>query len=276
MTNLPTDILMQLVRARYTCLVQLRDLGRRQLELIDQGNVTGLLDLLTIKQKPLSDIQRVEKALDPYRTQDPEKRQWPSADQRAACWRDWSRSATSCLRRSSSSEKRCEETMTRKRDNTAMELQRLRAAGQAHGAYLSPARRDAGDQPTRPEFGKVTRTMSQAALAVDPTTLDASADLQTILAAWHTATLRLEQTHTALRDEVQQLTAELEIKNRELGPQEPSGRPWADGLARGARGPQQPRAGNALLEPAPPPARRATPRASTCWRRSTPVSGRWT
>jgi signal transduction histidine kinase len=58
--------------------------------------------------------------------------------------------------------------------------------------------------------------MSQTAIAVDPTTLDASADLQTILAAWHTATLRLEQTHSALRDEVQQLTAELEIKNREL------------------------------------------------------------
>ena len=58
--------------------------------------------------------------------------------------------------------------------------------------------------------------MSQPLIAVDPNTLDASADLQTILAAWHTATLRLEQTHDALRDEVQQLTAELEIKNREL------------------------------------------------------------
>jgi signal transduction histidine kinase len=58
--------------------------------------------------------------------------------------------------------------------------------------------------------------MTQPAIAIDPATLDASADLQTILAAWHTATLRLEQTHNALRDEVQQLTAELEIKNREL------------------------------------------------------------
>jgi signal transduction histidine kinase len=46
--------------------------------------------------------------------------------------------------------------------------------------------------------------------------LDANSDLQTILSAWHTATLRLEQTHNALRDEVRQLTAELEIKNREL------------------------------------------------------------
>ncbi len=58
--------------------------------------------------------------------------------------------------------------------------------------------------------------MTQPAIAVDPASLDASADLQTILAAWHTATLRLEQTHDALRDEVRQLTAELEIKNREL------------------------------------------------------------
>lgn len=46
--------------------------------------------------------------------------------------------------------------------------------------------------------------------------LDSNADLQTVLAAWHTATVRLEQTHTALREEVQRLTTELEIKNREL------------------------------------------------------------
>src|SRR5208283_4662317 len=58
--------------------------------------------------------------------------------------------------------------------------------------------------------------MSPAMSTVEPAGLDASADLQTILAAWHTATLRLEQTHDALRDEVRQLTAELEVKNREL------------------------------------------------------------
>ena len=143
MTNLPTEILMQLVRARYTCLIQLRDLGRRQMELIDQGNVTGLLDLLAIKQKPLSDIQRVEKALDPYRTQDPEKRQWPSADQRAACAR-LVEECNKMLKEIVAQEKRCEETMACKRDATALELQRLRAAGQAHGAYLTPASRRAG------------------------------------------------------------------------------------------------------------------------------------
>ncbi len=46
--------------------------------------------------------------------------------------------------------------------------------------------------------------------------LDDQANLETVLAAWHTATLRLEQTHEALCTEVQRLTRELEVKNREL------------------------------------------------------------
>jgi signal transduction histidine kinase len=45
---------------------------------------------------------------------------------------------------------------------------------------------------------------------------DGNDDLQTVLAAWHTATLRLEQTHEVLRDEVRRLSDELEAKNREL------------------------------------------------------------
>ncbi len=50
----------------------------------------------------------------------------------------------------------------------------------------------------------------------DPMALDHTADLQTVLAAWHGATVRLEQTHEALRAEVRHLTDELETKNREL------------------------------------------------------------
>ena len=50
----------------------------------------------------------------------------------------------------------------------------------------------------------------------DPMALDGQSDLQTVLAAWHGATLRLEHTHSALRADVSRLTDELEIKNREL------------------------------------------------------------
>ena len=54
--------------------------------------------------------------------------------------------------------------------------------------------------------------------AVRPETVlpDANADLETVLSAWHAATLRLERTHESLRGEVQRLTDELEVKNREL------------------------------------------------------------
>ncbi len=41
-------------------------------------------------------------------------------------------------------------------------------------------------------------------------------DLQTILAAWNDATVRLQQTHEVLQAEVKRLTDELEEKNREL------------------------------------------------------------
>jgi signal transduction histidine kinase len=46
--------------------------------------------------------------------------------------------------------------------------------------------------------------------------LESNPALETVLAAWHEATLRLEQTHAALRDEVRRLTEELEVKNRQL------------------------------------------------------------
>jgi signal transduction histidine kinase len=41
-------------------------------------------------------------------------------------------------------------------------------------------------------------------------------ELQVVLAAWHSATDRLQKTHETLRHEVKRLTDELEIKNREL------------------------------------------------------------
>ena len=54
-----------------------------------------------------------------------------------------------------------------------------------------------------------------APVSADPLLLDEKANLQTVLAAWHGATVRLEHTHQSLR-EVQELTKELEEKNRQL------------------------------------------------------------
>ncbi len=54
---------------------------------------------------------------------------------------------------------------------------------------------------------------SSAAMPLGP---GDDAELQAVLAAWHSATDRLQQTHEQLRREVHRLTDELEVKNREL------------------------------------------------------------
>ena len=49
--------------------------------------------------------------------------------------------------------------------------------------------------------------------------LSQDASLEAVLAAWHDATVRLQQTHEVLQGEVGRLTNELEAKNRELAMQ---------------------------------------------------------
>lgn len=58
--------------------------------------------------------------------------------------------------------------------------------------------------------------MNHEPLCSDECAAGPDSDLETVLAAWHGATLRLEKTHDALREEVRRLTDELETKNREL------------------------------------------------------------
>ncbi len=72
-------------------------------------------------------------------------------------------------------------------------------------------------------------------------------ELQDVLAAWHTATLRLERTHEMLCAEVARLNKELTIKNSELA-QEPAGRLRANGGPCRPRSSQQPGAGFAVHE----------------------------
>ncbi len=139
MTALETDILVQLIRAKHACLVQLRDIGRRQLELIEAGNLTGLLDLLSAKQRPLLELQRAERAIGPFRSQDPERRRWQSPEVRAACAKQLE-DCDQLLREIIAQDKQSEATLSRRRDQAAAQLQGMHAAGQARGAYTAPAR----------------------------------------------------------------------------------------------------------------------------------------
>jgi signal transduction histidine kinase len=66
------------------------------------------------------------------------------------------------------------------------------------------------------EQGSSVATHGGALPADAPLAPGDGVDLEAVLAAWHTATLRLERTHETLCGEVARLTKELEIKNREL------------------------------------------------------------
>jgi len=136
---LPTETLANLIREKRDCLLTLRDMGRRQLELIDEGNMTALLEVLAAKQRVLNTLQRVDRALDPFRDDDPEQRVWHSPDERRRCAEQLQQCET-LLGEIVSQEKCSEGALIRRRDETAERLQGVHRANRARGAYTAEAR----------------------------------------------------------------------------------------------------------------------------------------
>jgi hypothetical protein len=132
---LETDILKDLIRVKHECLLQLREAGRNQVELIDGGNLTGLMKVLAAKQRPLVTLQRVERALEPFRNQPPENRIWRSPDDRKQCSEEL-RQCETLLAEIVKQEKYCESILIKRRDEAAVQLQGAHLAGHARQAYL--------------------------------------------------------------------------------------------------------------------------------------------
>ena len=130
-----TEILRDLIRVKRECLSQLRDMGRKQMALIDEGNMAALMDILSAKQRPLVTLQRIERALDPFRGQDPQRRVWRSPGDRAKCGEEI-KQCDLLLAEIVSQEKCCEAALVRRRDEAAARLQGAHLAGHARQAYL--------------------------------------------------------------------------------------------------------------------------------------------
>jgi hypothetical protein len=135
MSSNETDILSDLIRVKRECLLQLRDMGRKQLALIEEENMNSLMDILAAKQRPLFTLQRIHRALEPFRDQDPDKRVWRSPADRAQCAEQLKQCET-LLAEIISQEKCCEAAMVRRRDEAAVRLQGAHLAGHARQAYL--------------------------------------------------------------------------------------------------------------------------------------------
>jgi hypothetical protein len=139
MTALETDLLSDLIRRKRSCLVQLRDMGGKQLELIQGGNVSDLLELLAAKQHVLIQLQQVERQLDPFRGENPQTRRWSTPQKRQECAGDQA-DCERLLAHIVTQEKQSEQELTRRRDEVAARLSGVHTASQARGAYLAQPR----------------------------------------------------------------------------------------------------------------------------------------
>lgn len=135
-----TDLLLQLAGRRLGALEQLHALGRRQIEVIADGDMTLLIQLLAAKHNVLAELQQTEKRLDPFRGQQPEARRWRNEALRARCAEVVAKS-DQLFREILEQEKRAEAELARHRDETAARLQTAHTAGHARAAYTAPAAR---------------------------------------------------------------------------------------------------------------------------------------
>ena len=129
-----TDLLAELIRSKHDCLLRLSALGAKQLELIRAGHLTALLDVLAAKQRALVQLQQAERAVDPFRRQDPEARRWRTPEERQACAEEL-RACEMLLVEIVDQEKQSERELVQRRDEAAVRLRGAHQAAHARGAY---------------------------------------------------------------------------------------------------------------------------------------------
>jgi hypothetical protein len=139
-----TARLAELIAAKLQLVELVARLGRRQLELIERGEIEALMKLLVSKQTVLASLMQVERQLDPFRNEDPERRQWPSLEERARCQQQAER-CNAQLAEALELERQAEAAMLRRRDTAAESMAAAESATQARWAYAaSPPPRASG------------------------------------------------------------------------------------------------------------------------------------
>jgi hypothetical protein len=126
--------LAQLVRRKHGVLTQLRETGRRQMELVSSGDISALLKLLAAKQQLIGSLQAVEQELTPYYAEHPDARTWTSPQERANCAQQVAE-CNALLDEIVRLEKLGAERITIRRDEVAEQLQQVHSATQVRGAY---------------------------------------------------------------------------------------------------------------------------------------------
>ena len=131
-----TDRLAELIDRKQDCLARLLEIGQKQYLLARDGEITELLDVLAYKQRLIRTLGTTEQALNPFRDQDPDSRQWRSEELRERCG-DGIKRCKRLLDAVMIQEKRSEQELRRRRDETARRLDEVNQAGRTRGAYVS-------------------------------------------------------------------------------------------------------------------------------------------
>jgi hypothetical protein len=138
----PTEKLLELIRKKHDVLVQLREMGRRQADLVSGGKITELLKLLGTKQHLILDLQELERQLKPYYAENPDARIWRSPAERTQCAK-LANECNSLLEEVVTLERTGAEQMDARKSEVANQLQHAHAAVHVRNAYSAQRRNSA-------------------------------------------------------------------------------------------------------------------------------------
>lgn len=131
--DLTTERLAHLVHQKSILVRELHKLVTKQQEMIRNQEV-DLIPLLAVKQRVLETLSEVDRAMDPFRQQDPDRRAWKSVEVRNAC-RDEADQCESLFRQVLLIENDCSMVLQQQQQKTREQLQGAVAAGQVSRAY---------------------------------------------------------------------------------------------------------------------------------------------
>ena len=138
-----TAQLAALINQKQDVLKQLRQVSRHQLDLIETSDMDRLIRALATKQKLLTELQRIETDLDPFRDDDPDQRVWVSAEARRLCRQTADRCA-SVLQEVMLLEKHGQTALQERRDRVVSRLDGIQHGAAANRAYSNVSRRRHG------------------------------------------------------------------------------------------------------------------------------------
>lgn len=129
-----SDRLIQLLRLRQDRLAQLVRIGQKQAEMINQDQMTGLLDVLAAKDRLIDDLQKVQRELDPLARMQPQQRQWRSEEDRQQA-AELVEHCNTLYQAVIQQEQQDMQRVQHMRDETSAQLEEASRAHQARGAY---------------------------------------------------------------------------------------------------------------------------------------------